>query len=189
MTDAERFPLQCAVAAVENGDMAALESSSKQLEEVVFDQGYFSDETVRALSETIESDAYARVTDGVFLLKSFEYNLELMTDSQAKEFARAVVSFVPKAHDEIAAFLAVELIAELWKDERSVDALIEIRDTSTANVTLALVAHGFHWLAKKSAILGVKDRAAKELEALSKHPSSEVSVEAVAALNRINRVS
>lgn len=185
MTEGENSCLERLKAAVRLANVAELSESSKQLDEAIFDQACFSDDTVKELFEIIGSDAYAQMADGVTLLKVFEYNLELLSESQSKDLQRSLVLFVPNARDAIAAFLAVEPIAELWKDGRSADALSVIRKSASSDETLVLVAHGFYWLAKKTTDVGVQKRCMVQLEELGRHPSPEVTVEAQAALNRL----
>ncbi len=185
MTNPEDIAMRGLNAAIRSGDSSALARASNELESIVFDQGFFSDRTVAELSGLIRSDAYACMPDSVMLLKLLEYNIGLLTEAQVAELVSAIVAFIPAACDEVGGFLGIELVVEFWKDQRSADSIRSIRERSSSDVTLALVAHGLHWLVKRTHDVAVREDAIKDLEALAKHPASLVAAEARAALARI----
>jgi hypothetical protein len=175
-------------AAVRADDKQQLRRLSEGLGSAVFDNGAFTNELLNQLTRIIQSEAYAKMSDGLLLMRVFEYNLNLLTDSQRDKLGSAIVAYVPCARDAIAAFLAVEIIAEIWKDRRSIEAIILVKERARTEETFALVTHGFDWLAKRTSDTGVRVECLDQLDKLSRHPSSAVRVEALAALTRLRRV-
>jgi len=187
MTEDESGLLEELNRAVLRGDVEQLRASSQQIEGLVFDRGAFADDLFGALLRSVESAPYAKMADGLLLLKIFEYNLDLLSPTQKKDLASSLGSYVPRALDAVSAFLAIELIAEIWKDRRSADAIIAVKERAISDETLALVAHGFDWLAKRTSDGLVRQECVQELEALSRHSSPEVMAEAQSALTRLMR--
>ena len=131
----------------------------------------------------IQGTEFHRLSDSVGIIKLFEYNLGLLTDAQKQPLFTTLSESIPELLDSISAFLAVELIAEIWRDNRSLEALLHLTRGASEN-TLALAVHGLDWLAKKTEQADIRTRCLDELWRLSKHPSSLVQTEAITALNR-----
>ncbi len=188
MTSEEGRLLDQLNAAVRADNAQQLRESSEGLESAVFDNGAFASELLSELTGIIRSDAYAQMSDGLFLIKIFEYNLDLLGDSQRKLLTQAIIDYVPRARDAIAAFLAMEVVAEIWRDQRSVAAILSVKERAGTEETLALAVHGFYWLAKKATDTSVRLKCLEHLETLSRHPAVAVNVEATAVLARLARV-
>lgn len=170
-------------AAVRMGNAADLAAVGEAIDRFVFDGAVFPSDLFGTVLSAIRSSEFSQLVDSVAFMKLFEYNLELLTDVQAQQLVTVLTEAIPKLADPISAFLAVELIAEIWRDRRSLEAIMQLTKRASEN-TLALAVHGLDWLAKKTDQANIRALCLDELRRLSKNSSGLVKAEAIAALNR-----
>ena len=171
-------------AAILRGNASEIAAISQTIEAYAFDVGVFPDDLFELLISAIQSKAFAQLEDGVALLKVFEYNLDLLKGAQKEVLVHALRQSIPQMRDAIAAFLAVELIVEVSSDENALRTMTSLVDEGVLDTTLAIAAHGFDWLAKRTERDSVRRRALEELSNLAEHSSSLVRAEALHALKR-----
>lgn len=169
-------------AAVRAGGGSELTSVGEAIDHCVFDGAVFPSPLFEQVLSVIQGTEFHRLSDSVGIIKLFEYNLGLLTDAQKQQLFTTLSESIPELADSVGAFLAVELIAEIWRDNRSLEALLHL--TRASENTLALAVHGLDWRAKKTDQTDTRARCLDELRRLSKHPSRLVKAEAITALNR-----
>lgn len=176
--------IACLETAVATGSPGELASIATEIDRFVFDQGLFPGELLRRVLAVMCTVEFSRLTDSVDLLYHvFKYNLGLLEESQRGQLASALTEMVPRLADSVCAFLAVELLGELYGDVRSLNALIELADSNSETV-LALAVHGFDWLAQVAVDPDVRASCMDQLVRFSRHPSDLVRAESVTALKR-----
>jgi hypothetical protein len=170
-------------AAVRTGGGSELTSVGEAIDRYVFDGAVFPSSLFEQVLSVIRGAEFRRLSESVGIIKLFEYNLGLLTDTQKQQLFTTLSESIPELADSISAFLAVELIAEIWRDNRSLEALLHLIREASEN-TLTLAVHGLDWLAKKADQTDTRTRCLDELQRLSKHPSPLVRAEAINALKR-----
>jgi hypothetical protein len=153
---------------VENGVTGGLATVCEEIDSYIFDGGEFPHTLLDGVLKVIESEHFLNLSDSVAVIKIFEYNLDLLKDYQRDHLVRTLTYVIPNSRDSVAGFLAVELISEVWKDHRSLDVLLALARDSTSENTIALVAHGFDWLYRKTSSQKVKGQCIDELTSLAK---------------------
>lgn len=170
-------------ATVRAGGGSELTSVGEAIDRYVFDGAVFPSPLFEKVLSVIQGAEFRRLSDSVGIMKLFEYNLGLLTDAQRQRLFTTLSESIPELADSVSAFLAVELIAETWCDNRSLEALLHLTRGASEN-TLALAVHGLDWLAKKTDQTDTRARCLDELRRLSKHSSRLVQAEAITALKR-----
>ncbi len=182
MTEADPLAndLRSAIAA---NDARALAEAATAIDRRAFDEARFPGSLFLEVIAALKSPALRASTDSVALVKLFEFGLDLLSASQREQLAEALHELIPKTADETAAFVAVELLVELWSADRLLKALQELR-TAPSEQTLLIVVHGYDWLAKRNQEPPVKSECLARLGELSRSPQPTVAAEARSALRK-----
>ena len=174
-------------AAVIKGDKSELATIGETIDRYIFDIAAFPSPLFEKVISVIRGMEFCRLTDSVWIIKLFEYNLSLLTNVQRQQLFTTLSELITKLADPVSAFLTVELVAEIWCDSRSFESLLNLTKGASEN-TLALAAHGLGWLAKRTKQMDTQSRCLNELRLLSKHPSHIVQAEAITALSAVDTV-
>lgn len=170
-------------ATVKAGSPAEVAAIGADIDRYVFDHATFPARLFSRVLSVIGSADFCHLAESVGVIKLFEYNLDLLSEAQREQLVSVLAGTISKLADSVCAFLAVELIAEVWRDRRSFDLLMPLSSAGSAD-TVALAVHGLDWLAKKTIDEDVRARCLEQLRLLGKHSSRLVQAEAIAALRR-----
>lgn len=170
-------------AAINAGDGTEIAKTGAEIDDYIFNCAFVSSSLFDDLIAMLKSDKFRRLSESIGGIKLFEYNIQFLSDDQKWQLQSVLTESVSELEDSVSAFLAVELIAEIWADSRSLEALLQLGKAASEH-TLALAVHGFDWLAKKTDKIDIKDKCLEELRCLSKNPSNLVRSEAIVALRR-----
>ncbi len=173
--------LEAAIAAC---DEESLARTAEAIDRHAFDLGSFPHGLFAAVVAAVASEQLQTLPNSLPLIKMFEYELDLLSAEQRDALGQTLLSAMPRLADEIAAFLAAELVCDLLPATQVRDQLNGLV-TGAAEPLLLMLVHGWDWLAKRNDDDdSVRAACNAALHALSKHPSRAVSAEAAAALRR-----
>lgn len=169
--------------AIGDSDARRLADATSAIDRFVFDLGHFPQDLFGAVIAALRSPALQELADSVALVKMFEFGLDLLSPPQREDLAGALLDGAPKFADETAAFLAVELLVDLWTGERLLKAL-KAMEAGASKSTLLTISHALDWLAKRTQDPAIKAECVKALTRMSAHADKDVAAEARGALKR-----
>jgi hypothetical protein len=170
--------------AVGRGDQPEITRIAGAIDNYVFDDNTFSPLLFTKMMLIMGSPQFLKLDNSIRIIKIFDYHLAYLNSGQKEQLFRVLEEILPNVKDNLSGFLAVELIAELWRDERSLLAFQQLTKTAKNEATIALIVHGLDWLAKKTESTKVRNHCAEELHKMAVHESGLVKGEAKAALRR-----
>lgn len=174
-------------AAVAGG--GSLRTAVSEIDQWVFDDAEFPDPLFDHLLQLLASPLLRDHADALTLVKLFEEQAGLLRPDQQARLVQALHTFVTAVRDDLAAFLALEVLVELAASERAAfDDLINVETRCTPK-RLAVLVHGFDWLCKKAQDAQVRDDCLSQLKRLQRHGHAAVSSEAGAAIVRRTRTA
>ena len=174
-------------AAVAAKDPQRLAQAAEAIDREAFDRGSYTEQTFDALVATLRSQAFAALPDSLPLIKPLEYQLDLLAPEQREVLVEALTHAVPRLADDMAAFVAVELLVELGPPAR-VRETLERMTSGARGSLLLIVVHGWDWLAKRAdAADSARAAALVALASLARNNDPQVAGEAQAALGRRTR--
>jgi hypothetical protein len=164
----------------------SLEKSTFEVEKRLLESGRFEAALFRSLVAVIKKADFQAFKESAYFFKPFEYHLGLLSDKQRQEFMEVLERCYPHFVDSTSCFLIVELICDIYLDDRSLAALCRLR-TVYPEMPRALVAHGLEHLARNSTDPSIAAKAVNELLQMSADCSKVVQREAEEALARVER--
>jgi hypothetical protein len=120
------------------------------------------------------------------LIKVFENNWELLSDSQQNQLLVALEEAYPHFTDWMACFMISEILSQLYKDDRALQALKRLR-RSTGDMQRSLIPHGLEHLALEARNENVAREAGKELVIMGSDPAENVRDEVARSLGRLKK--
>jgi hypothetical protein len=138
----------------------------------------------RGVKQLFGDPSFLALNDSWRFPRFLANNWAQLTDVQREELRPALTASFDRFQDWMGAFVIAEILGEQYSDERALEGLIKLAQTSTLPAR-ALVAHGLKALAAAYSQEPLRDRAIAGLKALASSNTEEVRKEASEALSRL----
>ena len=138
----------------------------------------------RGVERLFGDPSFLALNDSWRLPRFLANNWAQLTEPQQEELRPLLTASFDRFQDWMGAFVIAEILGERYSDERALQTLIKLSQTSTLPAR-ALVAHGLQALAAAHSQRPLRDRAIASLKALASSDSEQVRKEASEALSRL----
>lgn len=159
-------------------------SACNQLDSEIFDEAKFSPDIFSGLIDVLQDTRLHGLNDSVFLLKIFEYNVDLLDEGQCGCFVSILKSTFGLFSDEASSILSVELLVEIGDGLIVFDFFKTFTSKSTVSKVQCLAVHGFSWLVKKTDNNHLRGLCLAEISKVADFKNGAASAEAEIELRR-----
>ena len=132
---------------IERGDGHSFEKIAEKLGDLLLEEGEFPSGLFVEILNLIRREGFCLLENTWYLVKVFEENVEFLSEDQKKSLFASFQKMILLLEDSTACFLVVEMLAELFPDERALEVLV-LLEKDYGNKNRALIPHGFQRLAK-----------------------------------------
>src|ERR1700732_4895681 len=98
--------------AITNNDTEELQRCAQCIDDQISRLGYFPDTLFNDLLLLLQLPAFQHLDDAAYLLKPFEYNLNLLSNQQKQNLSETLEKCYSNFQDPTSCFLIVELICD-----------------------------------------------------------------------------
>jgi len=170
--------------AILDKNFSDFEKYVNEIDDMLTEKGEFSNSLLDKLFCVIGSTEFHKMDKSYMLLILFQYNVDILNDQQKKNVVDVLESNFELFKDSTTCFLSAELIAEFFKDKRSLEVLQRLKKVK-ADIPRALVPHGFAWLAKKCNDRNLVEKIYAELKSMVNDPSKDVRNEVAESMRKL----
>jgi hypothetical protein len=171
--------------AVIEGKGHILEKYSLDFDLAILQFELFPADIFKSILEMLRHPNFKTMHDSYFLLNGvFKSNLGMLSDTQRNELFKVLEEIYDGLLDSTTCMLALEIMVDLFADERSLDALIASK-TVSSEIPRAIVAYGLHYFIEECHGEQLKARALDALTKMEADPSELVRGEVRQALSKL----
>lgn len=163
--------------AVLNEDTRKLEEIVYLIDDVLLEEGRFAQELYDGIICFIQKTEFLKFKGSWHLIKLFEENLEILSEKQKELLLEILQEIFHDFENTTSCFLIAEIIVELFLDENSLNALINLNKGQNLK-NRALIPHGLQHLVKRGKDSIVTKKALIELRKMKNDLDKNVSEQA-----------